>query len=318
MKDKSNIFVNEDFRLRLEEQTKKLSSNLVIYSAFVKINALKWLADLIPSSTMVQIIARWQVNDLVVNASDIEAYSFCKNMGWQFGIQNTLHSKVFIFDKTTIFVGSANLTDRGLSISKNGNIEIGTILDANIQDLSKLDKLAGDVIWLNDNLFEHIYKHINGIKENTQNNISWSKELKLILEKPINFLWINELFWTSPDEILNPNLDNKDHQHDIDLLDLDIQYLSPQLIDQKFINSNAYKFLLNQIENSDENKHKNFGWVTHLFHNAVLDDPPPYRSSIKHYVKSLFAWLEWSSLSKIKLKKFEHTTGLYLDNNMQD
>ena len=116
---------------------------------------------------------------------------------------------------------------------------------------------------------------------------------------------------------MNPNLYNKDHQHDIDLLDLDIQYLSPQLIDQKFINSNAYTFLLNQIENSDESKYKNFGWVTYLLHNAVLDDPPPYRSSIKHYVNSLFLWLEWSSLSKIKLKKFEHTTGLYL-NNTQD
>ncbi len=101
------IFLNEDFRSKLEEQSKNLSASLTIYSAFVKQGALKWLAEIIPENIEVKIIARWQPNDLVANASDLESYHFCKERSWRFGIQNTLHSKVFIFDDSKVLLGSA-------------------------------------------------------------------------------------------------------------------------------------------------------------------------------------------------------------------
>ena len=214
MKD-SSIFINEDFRSRLEEQSNNLYGELTIYSAFVKLNALRWLAEIIPEDIEVKIIARWQPNDLVANASDLESYNFCKEKSWQFGIQNTLHSKVFIFDNKTVLLGSANLTDRGLSISSSGNLEVGTVIDASISDLDRLKSLEDGVIWMDDNLFSSITSHIEKIKVNKPKILSWSEELKVRLEKPIELLWINELVWSDPNDLLeNLDVDNEDHSHD--------------------------------------------------------------------------------------------------------
>lgn len=312
MSDKSSILVNQDFTLRLERESKNLTKELFIYSAFVKISALNWLKNILPDGIDVYVIARWQPNDLVVNASDLEAYEFCKEAGWRFGIQNTLHSKVFIFDEKTILLGSANLTDRGLSLSSTGNIEVGTIVNANISDLSKLKVLEEDVIWISDALYDEIKNHISQIKVAKPEIIQWSDSLKEQIQKPINYLWINELLWSEPNSILSPDLDNPDHYHDIELLSLDIQYLSENLIDQKFINSNLYKFLIEQLKLSDT-EYTNFGWFSSVLHTHILDDPPPYRSSVKHYVDVLFAWLEWSKLSEVRLTKYARTTGMSLE-----
>ena len=312
MNERSKIFINEDFRSTLEIQSKDLSKELIIYSAFVKLNALEWLKSILPNGIEVKIVARWQPNDLTANASDLEAYGFCKQMGWSFGIQNTLHSKVFIFDNKTVLLGSANLTNKGLSISSSGNIEVGTIVDANVSDLSKLKTLEDGVKWLDDDLYEEISQHIASLKIERPQIIEWPDSLKQKILKPIKYLWIGELLWTRPEEILMPDLNNDDHQHDIDMLDLDIQYLSKDLIDQKFINTNIYKFLIEQLEKSDT-KYTNFGWFSSVLHDHLLDDPPPYRSDVKHYVDVLIGWLEWSDLSKVKLTKYAHTIGMSLN-----
>lgn len=311
MIDQNQIYISEEFKLKLQEHTSSLSSSLVVYSAFIKTNALEWLATFIPDGIKVEIIARWQPNDLVSNASDLDAYNFCLNKGWRFGVQNTLHSKVFIFDDIKVLLGSANLTDRGLSITRRGNLEVGTVIDANISDLQKLQLLKDGTIWLEDTIFNEISLDIANMKNNKPMLLEWSESLKKILEKQIDFLWINELMWSDPHELLNPNLNNDDHAHDIDLLDIDIQYMSKDLLDQKFINTNVYKFLYQKLQEAST-QYTNFGWVSKTLHDAVLDDPPPYRSSIKDYVRLLISWLEWSKLSKIELTKFNHTIGLSL------
>lgn len=311
MSDYSRIFINEDFRSKLEEQSENLSTSLTIYSAFVKQSALKWLAEFIPKDAEVKIIARWQPNDLIANASDLESYHFCKERDWRFGIQNTLHSKVFIFDDSKVLLGSANLTDLGLSISKEGNLEVGTLIDASIKDLARLKRLEEGVVWLNKEIFDEINSHIEEIKIHKPKVLSWTKSLKNKLEKPIEFLWINELLWANPFDLLNPDFDIDDHAHDFDLLGLELGYLSDEVLSQKFINTNIYKFLIQELQKAQK-PHTNFGWVTQILHNAILDNPPPNRVSVKHYVEVLFEWLKFSKHTNINLIKYERTTSLEL------
>ena len=306
------IFLNEDFRSKLEEQSKNLSASLTIYSAFVKQGALKWLAEIIPENIEVKIIARWQPNDLVANASDLESYHFCEKRGWRFGIQNTLHSKVFIFDDSKVLLGSANLTDRGLSISRDGNLEVGTVIDASIKDLARLKRLEEGIVWLDEDIFNEINSHIAKIKTHKPKILSWSESLKNKLEKPIELLWINELLWAKPSDLLNPNFDLDDHQHDYDLLGLDLGYLSKEILSQKFLSTNIYKFLIQELKKAKK-PHTNFGWVTQILHNAILDNPPPDRVSVKHYVDVLFEWLKFSNHTGIKLIDYQRTTSLQLD-----
>ena len=311
MSDLHHIFINEDFKNQLSKQTQKLESSLLIYSAFVKTSALRWLKSVLPENINVSIVARWQPNDLAMHASDLDAYDFCKENQWSFGIQNSLHSKVFIFDNKTVLLGSANLTDRGLSISGSGNLEVGTVIEANIQDLQRLQRLEEGVVWLDDSLHQQISDHITSIESSQPRKLSWSHSLQKVLEKPIEYMWVNELLWSDPDSLLFPDLNNEDVEHDIHLLNLDIEYISKELLDQKFINSNLYKFLVHRLENAST-QYTNFGWVTEMLHNAVLDSPPPQRIDIKHYVAQLFSWLEFSQLSCIALTHYERTISLSL------
>ncbi len=116
-----NAFHNE-----LATELSKAEKSITILSAFSTLPGVKWLKDNLPSEDIpVTIVSRWQPNDLIAGASDHNVYSFCKENNWSFRIDPRLHSKVYCIDEDIIFIGSANLTAKGLSLGKQGNYEDG-------------------------------------------------------------------------------------------------------------------------------------------------------------------------------------------------
>jgi hypothetical protein len=67
-----------------------------------------------------------------------------------------------------------------------------------------------------------------------------------------------------------------------------------------------YKWFLDNLR-SDYDGYKNFGWFTEQLHNAVLDEPPPYRSDIKDYLSNLISWVKHFEIAEIEIEKFNHT-----------
>ena len=58
------------------------SSKYRIFSAYIKLKALKELTKNIKKNAEVTLVARWQYNDLISNASDLEVFNYCKSKNW--------------------------------------------------------------------------------------------------------------------------------------------------------------------------------------------------------------------------------------------
>ena len=157
----------------------------------------------------VKIVARWKPEDLAYRASDLNVYELCCSNGWQFGIDNSLHSKAFIFDSKTVLLGSANLTDKGLSLTHDGNLEVGTIIIPTITDIERLKLLEKNVFWLNDDTFNIIKNEIDEIEINKPATFNWSKNLRKHFHPRVKVLWISELLPSSPESFNWLNLDDE-------------------------------------------------------------------------------------------------------------
>ena len=72
------ILFNEEINQEISSLSKSAKKSINIYSAFVKTNALEWISNDIDDGIEVNIICRWQANDLIAQVSDLNAYEYCK------------------------------------------------------------------------------------------------------------------------------------------------------------------------------------------------------------------------------------------------
>ena len=308
-----NIYSNREFQKLISNYSSKSEFSLVIFSAFIKLNALEWLSSQIKDVLEVRIVARWKPEDLAYKASDLEAYNFCMTKGWKFGIDNSLHSKAFIFDSKTVLLGSANLTDRGLSLSRDGNLEMGTVVLPTIADLKRLSLLEENVFWMNDEVYKDLVKEIETMEFNKPRTLVWSSNLVERLTPKVDYLWVSELMHSSPDSFHWLNFDNEDHLHDYEMLNLGIESCKDShRIKQAFLASRIYLWFKTQLAKEVDNSYRNFGWLTDRLHNALLDDPPPQRSGIKEYVADFVLWLEEFAADEIEITQHSRTKSFKL------
>lgn len=264
-------------------------------SAFIKAKALqdeKFTKNL--ENKDVVIIARWQKHDLLSGASDLEVYELCKENNWRFGIDLNLHGKLFVIDNQDIFLGSANLTQKGLHIGLTGNHEFGTKISADQADLKKIDSfIQSEVTWMTDDLFALISDEIQKSRKDKEpiSSSLWSKMIDEAVNKPVEFLWVQELAFSTPSEILTLNLDDEKAAHDFDLLGLNLDDLREETLKRAFKRLRLYRWMCTILKEES----LSFGGVSARLHSAILDDPKPYRVDIKNYNQILFEWAEFLS-----------------------
>lgn len=284
---------NLQFSEQLFVSISDCKQSFVACSAFIKAKALKHkkFTDNLAGKNVI-IVARWQKHDLLAEASDLEVYELCKNRGWRFGINFNLHMKLFLIDKQDIFLGSANLTQKGLHIGVTGNHEIGTKIPAGQADLEKINNfIESEVTWMTDDLYKLISNEIHESKKEEAIAIStfWSKAIDDMVRKSVKFLWVQELVFMTPSELLNFNLDDERAIHDFDLLGLNIDDICEESLKRSFKQLRLYKWMCSTLDEES----LSFGSVTARLHSAILDDPKPYRMNIKTYNQILFKWAEF-------------------------
>ena len=65
-----------------------------------------------------------------------------------------LHAKTYIFDNKRCFIGSANLTNKGLNLNKGGNYEIASICSLEQDYMVKINHLFDNAILMYDIIFQ--------------------------------------------------------------------------------------------------------------------------------------------------------------------
>lgn len=151
----------------LKEQVKSVvsttTSEITIISAFMKTSIINEIA-LLTNGLKVNLYVRWQLLDILRNASDFESlYETCLKNGFTLYYNHRLHSKMIISDRTKALIGSSNYTQSGLG-SGNDNIEwnygdyylIGNDYDRIMHSLSESKEVTIEVI---ERFKEELSKH---------------------------------------------------------------------------------------------------------------------------------------------------------------
>ena len=302
----------------LEKVTIDFVSNankeLIIISPFIKLTAIKSIVSHINPDVKVIVVTRWNLNDLIFGASDLEVYSYLSKFNYKFFINRSIHLKLLLRDKNQLLFGSSNITNKGLGISKNGNIEVMKLENSDDQDKIEIFKIIKNSVEINKDLFERIKNEFNKFDNIKKEIHRYEKEFKYfdnIIKPSINVFVSDFPFSRSPNEFYK-NYRNRDFKlpelkHDMELYhipkSLDKNKLKLEL-SKAFLSSSSYLWQKNKIYGEVL-----FGKYSQQLHNFILDDPRPYRKQIKALAANMFSWTEEFS-NEFKIKSYNHTKSI--------
>lgn len=291
---------------RMKETVLSLKdADVWIISAYLRKEALETLAYGLDSSNRVKVLVRWQANDILSGASDLESYEFSKIHTWQFYARQDLHAKAYRLGSEAIYVGSANLTNNGFSLAAfDGNAEAVVMVEVTPLNLSLLHNFFERAVLINDKLISEIRAYLAGMVPrafSACNAETWpliAAELEL---PPVegNRIMVSECFWTNGDWINTP-IDELDENvmHDMSLLGfsngLPLSEHFSMVVTMALQDTKIFRWLDGALQ-AEKNGEMYFGRITALLHDALLDDPLPYRSEVKVLLANLLVWIQIGS-----------------------
>ena len=311
----TRLLDTKEFRRAVENAVSQANTRITILSAYLKYSALSHLMDMVPAGVEVTVASRFRVGDLASGASDLEAAKLLMDSGATFGISSRLHGKVFLVDDREMFIGSSNLTGSGLGLVGAGNDEFGTHYQAKQPDVSKLYKFLGEnVRWLDESTVRAMELDLMALPQSQSFDAglasrSWSFEA--VVFAAVDGIWFKELPPCTPAQTSNyikgdGEVGNQFIGEDFAALD------SLDELQRAFKSSVSYRWLMQKLCASVATQMR-FGELTSLAHSDLLDDPMPYRSSIKQAVAHLFAWAEIVPEDFI-IEKYNHSQAIGLRN----
>jgi hypothetical protein len=301
---KNNEFLFNGDLISGEESFKWLKNNLPnakgiisLASCYVKEVAIRELFSEVNNKG--RLLARWQPGDLIQGSSDLQVYEVMRSAGWDFYISENFHGKVYRLPGFGTMVGSANATLSGLSIYHPGNDEISTIVSNTDQNKQVVNELFDEAILVTPELYKKIYDFIVSVEKTDHLKVvSWPKSISDHFPKTkIKKLFVSDCFHsrcTSPPS-----------EFDLSLLGInEIIGINEDVISEAIENTKMYKWLISKCKQGEQVK---FGELTHELHNDLLDNPLPYRSTVKSLLSNLLSWVEKYKYKEIKVFTPRHT-----------
>lgn len=288
------ILHTSDIKYKIEREMLNTTNDVIIISAFVKLDALMYIDRLIPKSvTSKTLLVRFRSEDIISGSTDMGIFDFCKENNWRIFVNFDLHSKILVFDRQRVIIGSANITSSGLGLDKNQNIESITSIEATTIEMIKICNLIDSSKELEETMFERMKGFLSNLNLTLRPKIYWDDEIQNSFPTTVNYLWTADLLFShSPRDIC---------QHDLDLLELSEPY-SLSDIKRSFIRTKSYRWLKHAA--GDEIY---FGKLTEKLHDSLMDDPKPYRRNVKILLVDLLNWLEELQIADIIVDRPNHS-----------
>lgn len=312
-----NILGTDSYRTKLAITIESSKESITLISAYLTIEGIEWILNKIPKGVKCRVISRWNCHELVNGASDIEVYEELQKFGFSLYILPDLHAKVTVIDEEVLFLGSANITNSGLRLVPGGNKELGTVLTPDNEDLDLIDALFNEAIFVTDELYQGFYKELQLLKEQSPKSspkLKWSKDLQNKLLKPPTKLWVTETLWCESPEWLFQNINSDAAIHDLALLGFDSTNsteLSNKELEIALLKSRIWKWLNNKLA-CTENGEMYYGELSANLHNSFLDDPAPYRQTVKGLLSNLLGWTTSLGSDFVLIDRPNHSQRIYL------
>ena len=220
---RSSLLNTETFRNLLGNALENSTKSVIILSAYVKTVGVNWLKEKISDKKInCTIVTRWNNGDLAQGSSDLECYHLAKKNNWSFKVLQDLHAKVMLVDNDVLFIGSPNLTGRGMSLVPVSNQELGIKVKALDEDLKIINQLVDDAILVNDKIFKELEEWQKNLPKIEKPRIPEFPEIvNDSFKEKFNKLWVNNFPWCNVEYLIN-NSDKKEDNiiHDLDLFGL--------------------------------------------------------------------------------------------------
>ena len=294
---RSSLLNTETFRNLLGNALENSTKSVIILSAYVKAIGVDWLKEKIGEKDIkCTIVARWDKGDLAQGSSDLECYYLAKENGWTFKVLKDLHAKVMLVDNDILFVGSPNLTGRGMSLVPVANQEIGIKVQALEEDLKIINQLIDDAALVNDAIIKELEEWKKNLPKIEKPKIpNFPQIVNDSFKEKFNKLWVNNFPWSNIQYLLE-NADKKEDNiiHDLDLFGLTNikkEDLEKEL-NESFLQSKIFNWLIKKLEAAD-NKEIYFGRLSSIIHDGLVDDPKPYRQDVKLLQANLYDYIKY-------------------------
>lgn len=150
--------------LEIHKQLKDFLSDkfneLIIICPFISLNGIKTVFNAVQDlkNKNIVVVSRWRKLDIISGVSDLRVYPFLKKKQIKLFHHDRIHLKILLKDKKYCFFGSANLTETGLGIAKNANIELNDSCVINQKKYLDLKKIIKDSFLIDDQFYSQMLK----------------------------------------------------------------------------------------------------------------------------------------------------------------
>lgn len=295
--ERSSLLNTETFRNLLGNALEKSQNSVIILSAYVKSVGVNWLKDkIINKNVKCTIVTRWNKGDLAQGSSDLECYSLAKDNGWKFKVLQDLHAKVMLIDNDILFIGSPNLTGKGMSLVPVSNEELGIKVKPLNEDLKIINQLVEDAVSIDENIINKLEEWQKNLPKIDKPKIpNFPSSIEETFQEKFNKLWVNNFPWCDVEYLIS-NADKKEDNiiHDLDLFGLGNIEKSKfeKNLKESFFQSKLFNWLIKKLESEDD-KSIYFGRLSSIIHDNLVDDPKPYRKDVKQLQTNLYSYIKY-------------------------
>ena len=291
----SSLISNQELTLKLESDLPK-AIEINIISAFITKPAYSWLCKLTQlNSPKITLVGRFLPKDFIDGASNIEAIRLSLTSGYSVKALSNLHAKIFQIDDDLIYTGSANMTGKGLALIEKSNLEACTEVAPTVASKTFIKKIIDSSIELTLEHLDKMQKFIDGFTQTDNVEIpeNWPEDIiskttglfisDFPLSKPGDTCEIYEINRSLEFAVIEKNKSNFDYA----------QY--------QFKRSKAFCWLKRLLIEHKGGRDLGFGQISSLLHEAVCDDPAPYRRDIKGIQANLYEYLSLYASDEVEV-----------------
>lgn len=272
------------------------NDKVIIFSAFIKLSKFDEYNSITNKISNRVLLLRGRKQDFIKGSSDIEVIQIALLSGWKVYINKREHAKLYCFDDKKALIGSANLTQSGISDGSRGNIELVAEIKIERDDVKKINNILENSTLIAENELNEMQLYLNSSSETEKEEIEnsmWSFEK----EKKVESLFPEELLqdYSYPLSTINASILNVDSK------------ASLSQVQTAFKMTNEYIWLVEKLKKSEDNS-MSFGEISYYLHNSLISNDRIYRADVKKYVQNLITWLEKISNLNITINESNHST----------
>ena len=299
-----SILVSNEILTSIKQELMNAKASVQIMTAYCKKDSFVMLNNCISSSvTDKKLLLRFRLDDLVKGSTDFDVLDTARNDAWNVYVRFDLHAKTYIIDQKRGIVGSANMTNSGLSQHSAGNMEMATLVNIESQDLQKIERLYNDSILVDDEIYKKMKEQYLRVDHSAGvNKLSWDDDITEKFKPTIETLFSYEL----PD---SGDIKEGDYLSFIDYkFDGDMNELR-----DTFRWSNSFMWLQRTLKENGGALY--FGSLSEKLHNALITDPKPYRRDVKTMLANMLSIIEFLEMPEIKIDRPNYSQRIQLTNN---